>query len=80
LTERLSASVDVTTFSTIIIIALAHSLHPILLDTQHTRSNLQDVAEYLVRKGMPFRDTHHIAGAAVKLAEDKKVRGESERE
>jgi argininosuccinate lyase len=22
-----------------------------------------DVAEYLVRKGVPFRDTHHVAGA-----------------
>ena len=32
-----------------------------------------DVAEYLVRKGVPFRDTHHVAGAAVKLAEDKGV-------
>jgi argininosuccinate lyase len=32
-----------------------------------------DIAEYLVRKGVPFRETHHIAGAAVKLAEDKKV-------
>jgi argininosuccinate lyase len=30
-----------------------------------------DVAEYLVRKGVPFRETHHIAGAAVKLAEDR---------
>ncbi len=29
-----------------------------------------DLAEYLVRKGVPFRETHHIAGAAVKLAED----------
>ena len=27
----------------------------------------------LVRKGMPFRETHHIAGAAVKLAETKGV-------
>jgi len=26
-----------------------------------------------VRKGVPFRDTHHIAGAAVKLAETKGV-------
>jgi len=26
-----------------------------------------------VRKGVPFRDTHHIAGAAVKLAETKAV-------
>lgn len=32
-----------------------------------------DIAEYLVRKGVPFRETHHIAGAAVKLAEDKNV-------
>lgn len=32
-----------------------------------------DIAEYLVRKGVPFRETHHIAGAAVKLAEDKKI-------
>ena len=30
-----------------------------------------DLAEYLVRKGVPFRETHHMAGAAVKLAEDK---------
>jgi len=28
-----------------------------------------DLAEYLVRKGMPFRDTHHVAGEAVALAE-----------
>ncbi|KAJ1433265.1 argininosuccinate lyase [Ochromonadaceae sp. CCMP2298] len=32
-----------------------------------------DIAEYLVRKGTPFRETHHIAGAAVKLAESKNV-------
>ena len=31
-----------------------------------------DLAEYLVRRGVPFRETHHISGAAVKLAEDKK--------
>jgi argininosuccinate lyase len=30
-----------------------------------------DLAEYLVRKGIPFRETHHISGACVKLAEDK---------
>jgi len=28
-----------------------------------------DVAEYLVRKGLPFRQSHHIAGAAVRMAE-----------
>jgi len=32
-----------------------------------------DLAEYLVRKGVPFRETHHIAGAAVKLAEDRQI-------
>jgi argininosuccinate lyase len=28
-----------------------------------------DVAEYLVRKGVPFRETHHIAGRVVALSE-----------
>ena len=31
-----------------------------------------DLADYLVRKGVPFRDTHHISGQAVALAEKKK--------
>ncbi|KAJ2793085.1 argininosuccinate lyase, partial [Coemansia helicoidea] len=28
---------------------------------------------YLVRKGVPFRQTHHISGAAVKMAEARGV-------
>lgn len=32
-----------------------------------------DLAEYLVRKGVPFRETHHIAGRVVKLAETAKL-------
>ncbi len=28
-----------------------------------------DLADYLVRKGVPFRDAHHITGAAVRMAE-----------
>ncbi|KAF0502368.1 argininosuccinate lyase [Gigaspora margarita] len=32
-----------------------------------------DVADYLVRKGVPFRETHHVAGAAVKAAEDRNI-------
>ena len=28
-----------------------------------------DLAEYLVRKGVPFREAHHTAGAAVQMAE-----------
>ncbi|GJJ12073.1 hypothetical protein Clacol_006314 [Clathrus columnatus] len=31
-----------------------------------------DLADYLVRKGVPFRETHHISGRAVALAESKK--------
>ncbi|KAJ9522528.1 hypothetical protein QJQ45_008364 [Haematococcus lacustris] len=30
-----------------------------------------DLAEYLVRKGVPFRETHHISGSAVKMAETR---------
>jgi argininosuccinate lyase len=32
-----------------------------------------DLAEYLVRKGVPFRETHHVAGAAVRMAEVQAV-------
>lgn len=32
-----------------------------------------DIADYLVRKGVPFRKTHHIAGAIVRKAEEAKV-------
>ena len=30
-----------------------------------------DLSEYLVRKGVPFRETHHISGRAVQMAEDR---------
>jgi argininosuccinate lyase len=30
-----------------------------------------DLADYLVKKGMPFRKAHHVVGAVVALAEDK---------
>ncbi|MFB0835080.1 argininosuccinate lyase [Arthrobacter halodurans] len=32
-----------------------------------------DVAEWLVRQGVPFRDAHELSGAAVKLAESRGV-------
>lgn len=32
-----------------------------------------DIADYLVRKGVPFRETHHISGRSVALAEQRKV-------
>ncbi|KDN45907.1 putative ARG4-arginosuccinate lyase [Tilletiaria anomala UBC 951] len=31
-----------------------------------------DLAEYLVRKGIPFRETHHISGSAVRISEERK--------
>jgi len=31
-----------------------------------------DLADYLVRKGIPFRETHHISGRAVALAETRR--------
>lgn len=32
-----------------------------------------DLADYLVKKGLPFRQAHHVAGRAVKLAREKNV-------
>lgn len=32
-----------------------------------------DLADYLVRKGVPFRETHHISGRVIALAETKGV-------
>lgn len=37
------------------------------------QSNATDLADYLVRKGVPFRQTHEIAGVAVRLALKKGV-------
>jgi argininosuccinate lyase len=45
--------------------ALRAALDPAMLAT--------DLADYLVRKGMPFRDAHRKAGEAVKLAEARGV-------
>jgi argininosuccinate lyase len=42
------------------------SLDPAMLAT--------DVAEYLVRRGLPFREAHHLSGHAVALAESRGAR------
>lgn len=34
-----------------------------------------DLADYLVRKGVPFRETHHISGECVRAAEEGKLSG-----
>ncbi|BGP54405.1 hypothetical protein JCM8202_000839 [Rhodotorula sphaerocarpa] len=30
-----------------------------------------DLAEYLVRRGIPFRETHHISGSCIRLSEER---------
>ncbi|KAK4058502.1 argininosuccinate lyase [Microbotryomycetes sp. JL221] len=40
---------------------MKNSLTPDMLAT--------DLAEYLVRKGIPFRETHHISGSCIRLSE-----------
>lgn len=42
------------------------ALDPAILST--------DVAEYLVRKGVPFRDAHHASGRAVAMAEKRGIK------
>ena len=32
-----------------------------------------DLADYMVRKGVPFRETHHISGRCVAFAEKNKI-------
>ncbi|KAI5360122.1 Putative fumarate lyase family, L-Aspartase, fumarase/histidase, argininosuccinate lyase [Septoria linicola] len=44
---------------------MLRSLSPDMLAT--------DLADYLVRKGVPFRETHHISGRVVQLAENEKT-------
>jgi argininosuccinate lyase len=36
-------------------------------------STATDLADYLVRKGLPFRDAHHVVGKAVAFCLDKKI-------
>ena len=44
---------------------MAAALSPDMLAT--------DLADYLVRKNVPFRQTHHISGEAVRMAEETGV-------
>jgi argininosuccinate lyase len=64
--DTLAGSLQITAgvLSTLTVNAerMEQSLVPEMLST--------DLAEYLVRKGVPFRETHHVAGAAVRMAED----------
>lgn len=48
------------------------TIHPEKMRSALTPDMLAtDLADHLVRKGVPFRETHHISGQAVQLAEKK---------
>ena len=53
----------------------------LLIDKQNMEKALTmdmlatDLADYLVRKGVPFRETHHISGECVRKAEEEKLSG-----
>ncbi len=60
---RMRAALSADMLATVMLllrVVVAHS---------HCGDDVQDLADYLVRKGVPFRQTHHVAGAAVQLAE-----------
>ncbi len=50
------------------------NVNPIAMRAALTTEMLAtDLADYLVRKGVPFREAHHITGAAVRMAEVQAV-------
>src|SRR5436190_3254754 len=52
------------------------NIHPEKMRAALTMDMLAtDLADYLVRKGVPFRETHHISGACVRAAEEKGLSG-----
>ncbi len=56
--------------------ALAGAVHTMTVVRERTRAALDagmlatDLADYLVRRGVPFRESHHAVGALVRLAEE----------
>jgi len=58
---------------------IADALRTISVKSERMRNAIDssmmatDLADYLVSKGIPFRETHSIAGKAVRLAGEKKV-------
>ncbi|KAJ1447877.1 L-Aspartase-like protein [Pelagophyceae sp. CCMP2097] len=75
LQEDKEAVFDVAKTLRLAIPVAAGCLRTLTLHTDKMRAALSpemlatDLAEHLVRRGVPFRETHHVAGAAVRLAE-----------
>jgi argininosuccinate lyase len=74
--EALFDSVDTMTMILPVITAVIRTLK---LNPDKMRAALDDdmlatdLADYLVRKGMPFRQAHHVSGRAVRLAGERGV-------
>lgn len=67
--HNVSGSLQIATGVISTLTVNAHALRAAL----STEMLATDLAEYLVRKGIPFRETHHIAGAAVRMAENQAI-------
>lgn len=60
-----------------VVIGVVHTLqlNPEVMQAALSEEMLAtDLADYLVRKGIPFRDAHHIAGAVVKKADETQTK------
>ncbi len=60
----------------VVLPALTGAVQTLAVGRERTRAALgagmlaTDLADYLVRRGVPFRESHHLVGALVKLAEE----------
>jgi argininosuccinate lyase len=74
--ESLFDSVDTITLLLPVVTAIVHTLK---LNPDKMRAALgedllaTDLAEYLVRKGLPFRQAHHVVGTAVRMAGERGI-------
>ncbi|MBM2851161.1 MAG: Argininosuccinate lyase, catalyzes the final step in the arginine biosynthesis pathway, partial [Anaerolineales bacterium] len=49
-----------------------------MADALDTSMLATELADYLVRKGVPFREAHHIVGQAVQKAEGRRIASQDE--
>lgn len=74
--EALFDSVDTIFLTLPVISGVINTLipHPEKMEANLDEAMLAtDMADYLVEKGIPFRDAHHIVGEVVRLTEERKV-------
>ncbi|MFQ5401381.1 MAG: argininosuccinate lyase [Anaerolineae bacterium] len=63
----------------LVVPVMAGLIHTLMIRPERMKAQLEpgllatDVADYLVKRGVPFRQAHGLVGAVVKLAEDKGV-------